>query len=314
VRDAAIDDTQSVDRNGAVVFTGSTGTHPNELYYLPPHAAPRMLTHFNDPVASLNLGRQTEFHWRNGGFDEYGVVTYPPSYDARKRYPLVLRIHGGPTETSTLAFEPFYQLAAARGYIVLAPNYRGSSDDGNAFEYAIYNDASIGPGSDIMAAILALERTNAVDPNRIGVSGWSYGGQLTTWMIARYHIWRAAVTGAGVNDLVVDYAIADDYDDALHAFPGPPHAGRNLAQWRKQSPMSYVESITTPTLILCNVYDVRVPIVESYELYRALRDRAVPVKFYAYPSTGHLPHGPVRLADAYAKWLNWFDRFLHPSR
>src|SRR5262249_51760438 len=159
------------------------------------------------------------------------------------------------------------------GYVVFAPNYRGSSNEGNAYEHAIYDDASIGPGTDVVAGIHAVERLGIVDTKRIGVSGWSYGGQLTTWLIGRYHIWKAAVTGAGVNDLVVDYAIADDIDADRDAFRGSPDVSNNLELWRKHSPITYVTQIQTPTLILCNVYDVRVPVVESYELYHALRDR-----------------------------------------
>ena len=312
VTSAEIDALQSVSSSGDVVFTGSTPDHPNELYLLVRGAAkPERLTSFNAAIDSLELGRETEMSWTNGGFREYGVLTYPPGYDPHRRYPLLLRIHGGPTETSTTAFEPFYQLAAARGYLVLAPNYRGSSSYGNAFESAIFNDASVGPGTDIMAAVAAAQRANPIDRTRIGVSGWSYGGQLTTWMTAKYHIWKAAVSGAAVNDLVVDSAIADDYDDDRNAFSIPP---RGNGAWVRQSPISFAGAIATPTLILCNVYDVRVPIVESYELFRALRDRGVPVKFYAYPTGGHLPSGPVRLGDAYQKWLDWMDSYLSPTR
>jgi dipeptidyl aminopeptidase/acylaminoacyl peptidase len=310
VADAAIEN-QCASRDGAVVFTGSTPLHPNELYYLPPGAAaPERLTRENDAIAALTLARQTEIVYRNGGFTQYAVLTYPPNYDSRQRYPLVIRIHGGPNLSSLVAFDPFYQYAAARGYVVLAPNYRGSTNSGNAFEAAVFRDASVGPGSDVMAAVEAVKRMNLIDPRRIGVSGWSYGGQLTTWLIGHYHIWRAAVTGAAVNDLVVDYTIADDIDDDRIAFGASPFVGTELTAWRAQSPMTFVDQIRTPTLILANVYDVRVPIVENYELFHALRDRGIPVKFFAYPSTGHLPNGPVRTEDAYRRWLDWFDCYL----
>ncbi len=313
VRDASIDAKQSADRRGDVVFTGSTPSHPTELYYVPRGASsPQRLSRFNDAIAALQLGSQTEFSWKSGSVVEYGVLTYPPGYDRHRHYPLAVRIHGGPALSSLTAFDPFYQLAAARGYVVFAPNYRGSSNNGNAFEHAIFNDASIGPGTDVMSGIEAVIGTTSVDRNRIGISGWSYGGQLTTWMIAKYHIWKAAVTGAGVNDLVVDYAVADDIDDDRHAFSGPPYAGNAIKQWQSQSPITFVKQIDTPTLILSNVDDVRVPVVESYELYHALRDRDVPVRFYVYPTGGHLPSGPVRLADAYTKWLDWFDTYLRP--
>ena len=316
VTQASIEPQGSVARDGTIVFTGSRRTHPDEVYLLPPGAAaPQRITHYNDAIAHLDLGRPVRLVWRGpGGRLEDGVLTYPPGYIRGKKYPLVLRIHGGPTESSSIAFEPFYQLAASHGYLVFAPNYRGSNDLGNAYEHAIFNDASAGPGEDIMAGIRAVERLGIVDRRRIGVSGWSYGGQLTSWMEGHYTIWKAAVAGAAVNDLVVDYAIADDIDaDAISFTGGSPYKGDALPVWRANSPITYFKNIHTPTLILCNVYDVRVPIVESYEMFHALRDNGVPVRFFAYPSTGHLPNGPVRLADAYARWLAWFDAYLHPN-
>lgn len=310
---ASIQPVGSVARDGSIAFIGDEAGRSDELYFLRPHAAaPQRVTSYNEWVTALSIGRARRITWRGpDGFLEDGVLTYPPGYVAGRRYPLVLRIHGGPTESSLTALSSFNQLAAARGYLVFAPNYRGSNDLGNAYEHAIFNDASIGPGRDIMAGVQAVQALGIVDSNRIGVSGWSYGGQLTSWLEGHYHVWKAAVAGAAVNDLVVDYAIADDIDaDAISFSGGSPYKGNSLAVWRAHSPITYFKNIRTPTLILCNVYDVRVPIVESYEMYHALRDNGVPVKFYAYPTTGHLPKGPVRLADAYMKWLAWFDRWL----
>ncbi|MBV8340046.1 MAG: S9 family peptidase [Candidatus Eremiobacteraeota bacterium] len=314
VMSAAILPAGAVAHDGTIAFIGDEKGHPDELYILAPHAsAPSRLTHFNDAIAGLRLGNPTRVSWHFDGFAEDGVLTFPPNYIAGRRYPLVLRIHGGPNESSTLAFSTFYQLAASHGYLVFAPNYRGSTDLGNAYVRAIYNDPSAGPGRDVMAGISAVERLGIVDQSRIAVSGWSDGGMLTSWLEGHYHIWRAAVAGAAVNDFVVDYAIADDIDaDRLMYTQDSPFRGNALALWQQSSPLTYYHNIRTPTLILCNVYDVRVPIVESYEMYRALHDNGVPVEFYAYPSTGHLPNGPVREADAYRRWLDWFDRYLHP--
>lgn len=309
---ASIDAQGNVAKDGTIAFVGSEARRPDELYVLAPGAEqPERLTSVNDAIASLDLGRAERIAWTSGKFEEDGVLTYPPGYVAGRKYPLVLRIHGGPTESSPTSFSDFYQLAAAHGYLVFAPNYRGSNDLGNAYEHAILNDASAGPGEDVLAGIRAVERLGIVDSTRIAVSGWSYGGQLTSWMEGHYHFWRAAVAGAAVNDLVLDYAIADDIDaDAVGFTGGSPFKGNALATWRKQSPITYFKDIRTPTLIFCNVYDVRVPIPESYEMYHALRDNDVEVKFIAYPSTGHLPKGPVRLGDVYKKWLAWFDQHL----
>ncbi len=315
VVDASIDSQQSVARDGTIAFAGAEERRPSELYLLRPGAAaPLRLTSFNDAIAALDLGRAQRIAWQGPrGMREDGVLTYPPSFDPGKKWPLVLRIHGGPTESSLTDLNAFNQLAAARGYLVFSPNYRGSNDLGNAYEHAIFNDASIGPGRDIMAGIAAVERMGFVDKKRIGVSGWSYGGQMTSWMEARYGIFKAAVAGAAVNDIVVDYAIADDIDaDAISFAGGSPYKGHTMHTWRLHSPITYFKDIRTPTLIMGNVYDVRVPIVESYEMYHALRDNGVPVRFFTYPTAGHLPSGPVRLADVYEKWLAWFDHYLQP--
>ncbi|MGR4065536.1 MAG: prolyl oligopeptidase family serine peptidase [Vulcanimicrobiaceae bacterium] len=311
VVDALIAPQGSIARNGAIVFTGTEAGRPDELYYLAPNAAqPQRITDVNADAAALTLGRVSEVRWTMpGGFSEDGVLTYPPGYIAGKKYPLVLRIHGGPTESSEAMFDPFYQLAASHGYLVFAPNYRGSNNLGNAYVRAIYNDASVGPGRDIMAGVRAVERMGIVDESRLAVSGWSYGGQMTSWMIGHYPIWRAAVTGAAVNDLVVDSSIADDTIADRDFLSPAPYAG-GMALYLKHSPIAYYKNIHTPLLLLGNVYDVRVPIVEQYEMYHALRDNHVPVEFYAYPTGGHLPSGPVRLADAYRRWLDWFDRYL----
>jgi len=310
---AQIQSLGSVARDGTIAFIGDQKRRPDELYVLAPGSSvPQRLTSFNDPVAALRLGSVTRVAWRSAdGLEEDGVLTYPPDYIRGRRYPLVLRIHGGPNESSNVAFSDFYQLAASHGYLVFAPNYRGSTDLGNAYLRAIFNDPNTGPGEDVMAGIAAVERMGIVDESRIAVSGWSYGGQLTSWLEGHYNIWRAAVAGAAVNDLVVDYSIADDIDaDRLMFAQSSPYKGNALTLWRSQSPIAYYQNIHTPTLILCNVYDVRVPIVESYEMFHALNDNGVPVEFYAYPTGGHLPQGPVREADAYRRWLAWFDRYL----
>ncbi len=176
---ASIQSAGSVARDGTIAFIGEEAGRPSEVYVLPPNAArPQRLTNLNAAIAALELGRTARISWRFDGRSEDGVLTYPPGFVRGRKYPLVLRIHGGPTLSSMTAFDPFYQLAAARGYVVFAPNYRGSNDLGNAYERAIFNDASIGPGRDVMAGIRAVEALGMVDESRIGVSGWSYGGQL----------------------------------------------------------------------------------------------------------------------------------------
>src|SRR5437879_2687708 len=188
----------SVGRDGAIAFAGSTPDRPTELYYLASATAPpRRLTDLNAEVASRQLGTMERLEWPGSdGFRDDGVVTYPPGFVKGKRYPLVLIIHGGPTAASVRGFNLFSQLVAAHDYIVFSPNYRGSDNLGNAYQRAIFNDAGDGPGRDVMAGIAEIVRLGVVDTTRIGVSGWSYGGYMTTWLIGHYHVWKAAVAGA----------------------------------------------------------------------------------------------------------------------
>ena len=304
----------SVGRDGAIAFAGSTPDRPTELYYLASATAPpRRLTDLNADVAARQLGNMERFEWPGpDGFRDDGVVTYPPGFVKGKRYPLVLIIHGGPTAASVRAFSLFSQLVAAHDYVVFSPNYRGSDNLGNAYQRAIFNDAGDGPGRDVMAGIAALVRLGVVDTTRIGVSGWSYGGYMTTWLIGHYHVWKAAVAGAAVTNLVDQYNMADFNVLERYGFSGfgSPWTGQSLQAYRDQSPISYVAAMKTPTLILSDVRDARVTVTQSYELYHALRDNGVPVKFVAYPVDGHFPGDPVRTTDVYRRWLDWLDQYL----
>jgi len=302
----------SVGKNGAIAFSGSEPNHPNEIYYLDsPDAKPRRLTDFNHDIAALSLGRAEKFEWQGpDGFREDGVVIWPPEFDSRKKYPLVLAIHGGPTSASTLSFTFLTQLLASHDYIVFLPNYRGSDNLGNAYQRAIYNDAGAGPGRDVMAGIEALEKMGYVDKSKIAVSGWSYGGYMTSWMIGHYHIWKTAVAGASVTDLVHAYNLSDFNVTQRYAFGGSPWAGDFMKAYREQSPISYAASITTPTLILSDTADARVPITQSYFLYHAMKDNGVTVQFFAYPVPGHFPGDPVRTTDVYRRWIGWIDQYL----
>jgi dipeptidyl aminopeptidase/acylaminoacyl peptidase len=304
----------SFGKDGALAFAGNTPTHPNEIYYLATGGAqPRCLTSFNQEAASRDLGRAEEFNWKGpNGYPEDGVVVYPPGFNPKRKYPLVLVIHGGPQSASTLSFSPLAQLLAAHDYLVFSPNYRGSDNLGNAYERAIFNDAGAGPGRDVIAGVDALEQKGFVDTSRIAVSGWSYGGYMTSWLIGHYHFWKAAVSGAAVNDMLHEYALSDNNVTVRYNFAGPPWSEKLQKAYQEQSPISFASHITTPTLILSDTGDARVPITESYVMYHALKDRHVPVEFFAYPVAGHFPGDPVRGPDVYRRWVEWIDHHLSP--
>jgi len=296
----------AVGQDGTLAFVGSTPTQPPEVFYATRGQAPRRLTDYNAPTQRLELSRAEAIEYDGpDGFKEDAILTYPAGYVPGRRYPLVVVIHGGPTSASLLAFFDRIQVLAARGWFVLQPNYRGSNNLGGAYQRAILHDVVAGPGRDIMAAVDAVRARGEIDPSRIGVSGWSYGGIMTSWMIAHYHIWRAALAGAGVHDWIVDYALADDLSEDRVLFHGSPFGG-DIAEWRAASPLTYARRIATPLLMLSDVGDARVPIPESYELFRALQDLHKPVEFYAYPVNGHYPDDPVRADDILRRWVGWF--------
>jgi dipeptidyl aminopeptidase/acylaminoacyl peptidase len=240
-----------------------------------------------------------------------GVVTYPPDFDAHQAWPLVLIIHGGPNSASRDRFNLFSQVAAAHGWIVFEPNYRGSDNMDNAFYGAIYQDAGQGPGEDVMAGVAALRQRGFVDAGRMAVSGWSYGGFMTTWLAGHYDVWRAAVAGAAVTDWVEMYDLSDGNVTVSSQAGGSPYVGDGLARYRSQSPDASVTRIRAPTLVMCDTGDYRVPITQSYGLFRALRDNHVETEFYAYPIGGHFPGDPIRQMDVYDRWIGWIAAHLH---
>ncbi|HEX9163635.1 MAG TPA: S9 family peptidase [Thermoanaerobaculia bacterium] len=304
----------SVGRDGAVAFTGSEPQRARELYYVSSvDAKPRRLTSYNDWVDGITLGKVERVTWKNDGFDEDGVVVYPPDFQPNRKYPLVLFIHGGPQASSARTFSVAAQAMAARGWIVFSPNYRGSDNLGNAYERAIFNDSGAGPGRDVMAGIAALEQRGIIDRDRIAVSGWSYGGYMTSWMIGHYNIWKAAVSGAAVNNLVHEYSLSDNSVTVAYGMGGSPYDPKYARAYVEQSPITYASKIRTPTLIISDTGDTRVPATQSFEMYHALKDNGLEVKFIAYPVSGHFPGDPVRSADVYRRWIDWIATHFNAS-
>src|SRR5262249_45801393 len=215
---------------------------------------------------------------------------------------------------SSLGFHMLAQLMAARGWIVFEPNYRGSNGRGNAFESAIANDAGEGPGQDVISGVRELEKKPFVDSKKIAVSGWSYGGWMTAWMIGRYpDEWAAAVSGAAPVDYTDMYSLSDLNRMPRHAITVSPYKGDNLRSAYEQSPIKNLSKIKTPTLVLSKVADSRVAITGSYKLYNALRDNGIRTQFIVYPGPGHLVTDPVRSKDVYDRWLGWLAQFIGPS-
>ena len=304
---------------GQIAFSGTEPHRPAEIYVLDtPGAKARRLTKFNADFDALALGKSEVVTWKSPdkapkNWTENGILTYPPNYAPGKKLPLVLYIHGGPTSSSKNAFSVFVQLIAAQGWLVFEPNYRGSDNLGNDYGRAIVDDSGDGPGRDVFAGIEMLKKRGIVDEANIAVTGWSYGGYMTSWLIGHAQFWKAAIAGAPVTNLLDQYALSDANVARAASIGGSPYTGDWMKHWVEQSPITYYQKMKTPTLVLQDVGDYRVTITQGYELYHALKDRGIQTQFYAYPIGGHSPADPVRIRDVYRRWIEWLDLYLPHS-
>ena len=304
----------AVSSAGAIAFAGTSPARPAEIYYMSsPDATARRLTDVNGEIASLPLGKTEVVSYSFENFNQNGMLTYPPDFDPAKKYPLVLLIHGGPRAASMLTFSPAAQLMAAKGWLVFQPNYRGSDNLGRTFQSAIQNDAGAGPGRDVMAGIAEIKKRGIVDESKMAVSGWSYGGYMTTWMLGNYpDVWKAGVAGAAVTDRIDQQSFSDGAGGrggANSPWINPEAMTRELSQ----SPITYAGKIKAPTLILANTGDYRVPITQSYKLFHALRAAGTTSRFVAYPINAHNATDPVRQRDVQERWIGWIERYLNET-
>jgi dipeptidyl aminopeptidase/acylaminoacyl peptidase len=303
----------SIARNGTVAFTATNPTRGNDLYVLTPGAkVPVRLTDENRWLDGIALGRHETIIWHTrSGFTANGVLVYPPNYSAGKRYPLALLIHGGPTSSSNNSFGALADTLAAHGWFVFQPNYVGSDNEGTKYASAIVPHVSSVMGDSIEDGLAVLLKRNSIDPNKIAVSGWSAGGLATSWLITHDTRWVAAVDGAAVDDYPQIGAMTDskDYVDQLLG-PKPWANDKLLAIYKSESPLAYADRVKSPTLILSDAGDFRVPTPLSYEFYHSIRATGTPVKFVIWPVNGHFPSDPVRSEDVYRQWETWLATYL----
>jgi dipeptidyl aminopeptidase/acylaminoacyl peptidase len=296
----------AIAHDGSMVFVASDVKQPAELYLRSIEGGTVKLTNYNVATAGLDLADAQTIEFPTSlGITGDALLLTPPGFDPHRKYPMVLKIHGGPTSASVRGFDDLAQLMAAHGWLVLEPNYRGSLNLGLKYLRSVLYDPDAGPGKDIMAAVNAVRARGFVDDRRIAVSGWSYGGIMTAWMISKYHIWNSAVSGASVNDWITDYGVADDSGSDAALFHGSPFLGNNAAEWRRVSAITYAADVTTPVLILSDVGDNRDPFATSSMYWRALRDNHKDATMRVWPVNGHFPRDPVRPLDVYEHWIDY---------
>jgi dipeptidyl aminopeptidase/acylaminoacyl peptidase len=268
--------------------------------------APRRCTALNAGLAGRALPPLETLRWRSGTSDVEGVLARPEA-SGRGPLPLIVIPHGGPRDHSLATFDPQAAYLTGRGYLVLRPNFRGSTGYGDAFTRGNVADWGAGPFQDVMAGVDALVARGLADPARLFIYGWSYGGYLTNWAITHTDRFRAAASGAGVADLRMQYVISDARRWRFDYFSGSPFAGHQEV-YTRESPITYVASAKVPTLFLHGEQDVRVPPAQGWMMYRGLRDAGVEAEMVVYPREGHGFEEPRHVTDRLRRIADWFAR------
>lgn len=234
-------------------------------------------------------------------------LTLPPDAPAGKRLPTLLRIHGGPTSQYDTSFNTEWQMLAAHGYAVVGANPRGSTGYGRDFSRAIWADWGNKDYDDVMAAVDRAVALGVADPDRLGVGGWSYGGILTDHVIVKTNRFKAATSGASEVNYLANYG-TDHYQKEWEGELGLPW--KNTEGWMRISPFFQVEKVTTPTLILCGENDANVPLLNSEQLYQALRRLGRETELVIYPGQNHGINKPSYIKDRYERYLAWYDKYV----
>jgi dipeptidyl aminopeptidase/acylaminoacyl peptidase len=296
-------------KEGKIVVQASTPDRPFELFAAE-NGALRDLTKQNDTfLAQIQLGRVEETKFRSAdGTEVHGFLVHPPNETGGRKNPTLLRPHGGPQSQYGNEFDFEKQLFAANGYAVVLPNPRGSTGRGTEYAMGIY--ASWG-GHDVQDDLAAVDDAIArgiADPDRLVVGGWSYGGISTNYLIATTTRFKAAVSGASIANILAGYG-TDQYIRDYEYELGSPWQHPEIYT-RLSYPFLHADRIKTPTLFLCGESDFNVPLLNSEQMYQALRTLGVPTELVIYPQQFHGLKKPSYIMDRYKRYLDWFAKYL----
>jgi len=301
---------QSVARDGTEAFVFSSFSKPPEIW-IDRGGKARQLTHFNDGVEP-SWGKSVSLEWTSDKFQVQGWLMLPRDYDLGKKYPLIVQVHGGPASAALPrwgAGSPFSpEVFSALGYFVLMPNPRGSYGQGEAFTQANRKDFGYGDLRDILSGLDAVEARYSIDPNRVGLDGWSYGGFMTMFAITQTHRFKAAVAGAGISDWLSYYG-ENSIDQWM-----TPYFGASVYDdppvYARSSAIDFIKQAHTPTLLVVGDRDGECPAPQSFEFWHALRDLNVPTQLVVYPNEGHGFVNPEHRRDVLERAVAWFTEYM----
>ena len=298
----------------------SSDRAPVEAFALEAGQLRPLSAHNQQLFTEITLGSVEDISFRStDGTQIHGQIVKPPGFVRGQRYPTILWIKGGPDgqDDHSLTLESYgpqldRQLFATHGYLMLAINHRGSTGRGTEFARAITADWGHKEVEDLLAGVDYAIAQGITDPSRLGVGGWSYGAQLTDYIIASDTRFKAAISGAGSGNQLAGYG-TDAWVVADNAELGPPW--RDTALWLKVSyPFLHADRIHTPTLFIGTEKDFNVPVAGGEQMYQALRTLGVPAQLIVYPGEPHVLSRPSFMVDLYARYLTWMAQYLGSSR
>ncbi len=295
-------------------FIGATANAFSEVYTsaLKPFE-PKRVTQMSEQFKPYKTATRELVRWKSTDSAEIeGVLIKPANYDATKKYPLLVVIHGGPTgiDSPILNADRTYPLEmfAAKGALILRPNYRGSAGYGEKFRSLNVRNLGVGDYWDVISGVDYLIEKGLVDKERVGAMGWSQGGYISAFITTTSDRFKAVSVGAGISNWMTYYVNTDIHPFTRQYLKATPWDDPEI--YKKTSPMSYIKTAKTPTLIQHGELDKRVPIPNAYELYQGLRDQGVPAKLVVYKGFGHGINKPKQQRSVMEQNYEWFSQYL----
>jgi dipeptidyl aminopeptidase/acylaminoacyl peptidase len=300
----------TVSSQGALAYTGGGADHLPEVYVARSGKTQRLTDLNSGLLTEVSIGKLSALPVKSSAdgrsIDAWELL--PPNFDPAKKYPLILEIHGGPYASYGPTFSADYQLYAAAGYIVVYGNPRGSTSYGEAFANTIYNNYPSHDYDDLMSIVEAAIQRGGVDAENLFVTGSSGGGVLTSWIVGKTHRFKAAVTQRPVINWT-SWLLTTDMSafGARYWFKQMPWEDQET-YW-KLSPLSLVGNVTTPTMVVVGLSDLRTTVAEAEQYYHALQLRHIPSELYEIPGAAHVLMRPSQLAEQTTAILEWFARY-----
>jgi len=302
----------AISPGGDIAFVGQNSTEPQELWLRDATGEAHQLTHLNGGLKTYGLIAPEFYKYKTfDGVEIEAALLKPAGYDGKSKLPTVVLVHGGPTGSWRDAVDAWGQLLVARGYAVMYPNVRGSASSGEKFLEMNRADWGGGDFKDVMAGVDDLVKKGIADPARLGIGGWSYGGYMAEWAVTQTAIFKAAVSGAGMANLISEFGTEHGpaYDEWFFGVPYEHPEG-----FLNSSPFLYVKNAKTPTLILQGEADPVDPIGQSQELYRGLKRYGVETELVLYPREPHGLQEAKHRLDMQKRMLDWFDKYLKSAQ